>query len=136
MIYILDASALLNSESFVFSGKNIYYTTSKVFSEWKDFRSKSLASNAVSSGLLVVQDPCPLSIQKTISECEKSGTKLSEPDISIVALAAEFKGRGEDFVVVTDDYSVQNVLKKFKARFVSVAQGEIKRARNFSRKKD
>jgi rRNA maturation endonuclease Nob1 len=135
MIYILDASALLNSESFVFSRENSYYTTSKVFSEWKDFRSKSLAGNAVSSGLLVVQDPCPLSIQKTISECERSGTKLSESDISIVALAAEFKSRGEDFVVVTDDYSVQNVLKKFKARFVSVAQGEIKRSRTFSVKK-
>lgn len=135
MIYLLDAAALLNSESFHFSHKDEYYTTSKVFAEWRDFRSRALAENAVSSGMLVVQDPCPLSLEKTISECEKTGTRLGDADISIVALAAEFKGRKENFIVVTDDYSVQNVLKKFNAKFSSVAQGEIKKARSFSKKR-
>ena len=135
MDVILDASALLNNESFVFSkGKN-YYATSLVFAEWKSFSQKILAENAAQSGILTVQDPCPLSISKTIMECEKSGTKLSDADISVVALSAEFRERGTKFIVITDDYSIQNVLKKIKVDFSGVSQGEIKKTRNFKKKK-
>lgn len=136
MIYILDAAALLNNESFSFEKKDSYYTTSPVFSEWKDFRSRSLAENALSSGSLTVQDPCPLSVQKTNGKCAQSGTVLGGADISIVALAVEFRGRAKKFVVITDDYSVQNVLKKLKIDFAGAAQGEIRAHRDFGRAKD
>ncbi|HLC79430.1 MAG TPA: hypothetical protein VJG83_03285 [archaeon] len=135
MIYLLDAAALLNDESFSFNIKDKYYTTSQVFDEWKDFRSKSLAQNAFSTGSLIIQDPCQLSIQKTFEKSGQSNTVLSDPDISIVALAAEFKERGEKFIVITDDYSVQNVLKKINVKFIGVAQGEIKKHRDFSKKR-
>lgn len=135
MDIILDAAALLNNESFVFEKGKKYFTTSLVFSEWRDFRSKSLAENSLSSGALTIQDPCPLSIQKTIFECEKSGTRLGEADISVVALAAEFKSRGGKFSVITDDYSVQNVLKKMGVGFFGVVQGQIKKHRVFGKRK-
>ncbi|HZX34789.1 MAG TPA: hypothetical protein VFF09_05410 [archaeon] len=136
MILILDAAALLNNESFTFSVKDKYYTTSKVFDEWRDFRSKALAENAFRSGALIVQDPCPLSIRKTSQKCLESGTELGEEDISVVALAVEFRERGEKFSVITDDYSVQNILKKLKIKFHGVAQGEIIKHRDFRRKKN
>ena len=97
------------------------------------FRSKSLAENAVASGLLTIQDPCPLSMQTTWQKAAESGTELSDADASIIALSAEFRERGEKFEVITDDYSVQNVLKKLKIKFSGVAQGEIKRHRSFRR---
>ena len=135
MIFILDAAALLNNESFAFSAKDKYFTTSKVFDEWRDFRSRALAENAFRSGALVVQDPCPLSIQKTSQKCAESGTELGEADISIIALAVEFRERNENFIAITDDFSVQNVLKKLKIKFHGVAQGEIRKHRNFRKKK-
>ena len=112
MIFILDAAALLNNEVFEFSAKDKYYTTSLVFAEWRDFRSKALAENAYTRGLLTIQDPCPVSLQKTFDKCAESGTEMGEADSSILALAIEFRERGEKFTVITDDYSVQNVLKK------------------------
>ncbi|MCR4368941.1 MAG: hypothetical protein NUV67_03480 [archaeon] len=131
MIYILDAAALLNSENFSFDEGNRYFTTSKVFAEWRDFRSKSLAENALSTGLLAIQDPCPLSMQTTWEKAGESGTNLGDADASIIALSMEFRGRGEKFEVITDDYSVQNVLKKMGVKFSGVAQGEIKRHKSF-----
>ncbi len=133
MIYILDAAALLNNESFSFDAGNTYFTTSMVLAEWKDFRSRSLAGNAVKNNALMVQDPCPLSIQKTNEKCAESGTVLDYTDVSVVALAIEFRSRGQKFVVITDDYSVQNVLKKLHIGFVGAAQGEIKKYRSFKK---
>ncbi len=135
MIFILDASALLNSPNFSFEPRNKYFTTSKVFDEWKDIASKSLAENAFAQGLLGIQDPCPLSMQKTFAKLNESGTELSDADASIVALVHEFKGRKEKFVVVTDDYSIQNVLKKMNVKFEGVAHPEIKKHRVFKKKR-
>ncbi len=131
MIYILDSPALLNDENFSFEKGNKYFVTSMVFDELKDFRSKSLAENAQSQELLTVQDPCPLSIQITNQKCAESGTEISDTDISVIALAIEFRERNEKFVVITDDYSVQNILKKLKIKFKGVIQGEIKKHRSF-----
>ncbi len=134
MIYLLDASALLNDENFSFEKKHKYYTTGLVFAEWKDVRSKSLAESAFASKALVVQDPCPASMQITYDKCGKSGVDLSDADASIIALAIEFRERGEKFTVVTDDYSVQNILKKLKIVFEGVAQPEIKRHKIFKKR--
>ena len=133
MIYLLDAAALLNNELFSFDAQNSYFTTSKVFAEWRDFRSRLLAENAFSTGVLTVQDPCELSMQKTIEKCAESGTELGDADISLVALAAEFRGRGQKLTVITDDYSVQNVLKKMGVAFIGVVQGEIRGHRRFGK---
>ena len=131
MIYILDAAALLNTENFYFDKKNRYFTTNLVFDEWKDFQNRVIAENALSKGVLSIQDPCEESIKKTIESINKSNTKLSSADISIIALSFEFKERGENFVVITDDYSVQNSLKKMKINFLGVIHKEIKKCRTF-----
>lgn len=133
MKYILDAAALLNDENFSFEEGNKYYTTSLVFGEWKDFRSKALAQNAESQGLLVVMDPCTNSIQITYDKLAESNTEMSDADSSLIALAIEFKQRKTKFIVITDDYSVQNILKKLKIKFRGVAQKEIKEHRVFKK---
>ena len=133
MKYILDAAALLNNENFSFEEGNKYYTTSMVFDEWKDFRSKSLAQNAESQGLLVIMDPCTNSIQITYDKLAESNTEMSDADSSLIALAIEFRQRKNKFVVITDDYSIQNILKKLKINFQGVAQKEIKEHRVFKK---
>jgi len=104
-----------------------------VFAEWKSFSTRLLAENALASDILTIQDPCPLSLQKTDKKCAESGTVLGDADISIVALSIEFRERGKKFMVITDDYSVQNVLTKLKIEFAGVAQGEIREHRTFGK---
>jgi len=133
LIQILDAAALLNNESFEFEKRVKYFTTSKVFDEWKDFRSKQLAENAFAAGLLTIQDPCPLSIQKTDQKAAESGTEIGDADVSLIGLAIEFRERNEKFIVITDDYSVQNILKKLKIKFRGVIQKEIKKHIKFKK---
>jgi len=131
LIYILDAAALLNDENFYFDKMNKYFTTNLVFDEWKDFQNKTIAENALSAGILSIADPSEESINAVISFLGKSNTKVSSADISIVALSFEFKEKSEPFVVITDDYSVQNSLKKMKINFQGVIHKEIKKSRSF-----
>lgn len=131
MIYILDAAALLNNESFRFEEGDRYYTTSGVLSEWRDVRSRILAQSGIAQGALIITDPCPVSIEITMEKAEQSGTRLGGNDISLIALAAEFHSRREKFIVLTDDYSVQNVLKKIGVEFRGVMHRKIKGHRSF-----
>ena len=130
-VFLLDAAALLNNESFSFEGGRKYFTTPQVFSEWRDFRSRLLAENAAKSGALEIIGPSVASLEKCRAECKKTGTVFGNADSSIVALAIDFRESGNPFVVITDDYSVQNSLKGLGIKFIGVAQGEIKKSRMF-----
>ena len=78
-------------------------------------------------------DPCTNSIQITYDKLAESNTEASDADSSLIALAIEFKQRKTKFIVITDDYSVQNILKKLKIKFRGVAQKEIKEHRVFKK---
>ena len=133
---MLDAAALLNNERFVFDPSHSYYCPNAVFDEWKDSRSRSLAENAFSTGLLKVMDACPLSVSQANGFLEANGLKgLSAADVSVLALAFELHARFPRLVVVSDDFAVQNACKLKKIRFMGVAQGEIRRARRFGKKR-
>jgi UPF0271 protein len=51
---------------------------------------------------------------------------LSEADLQVLALALELKGRGLSPVIVTDDYSIQNVANKIGVEFTSLLTFGIK----------
>ena len=46
---------------------------------------------------------------------------LSEVDLQVLALALEQKGAGYNPLIVTDDYSIQNVAKQIGVNFASLA---------------
>lgn len=132
-LYILDAAALLNSR-FSFDEKNTYACPSLVFDEWKSFSQKLLAENAFQSGILSIIDPCPLSIQRCQKIALKTGTSgLSAADEMVVALAIELKERRQRPTVLTDDFSVQNLLKHQKINFQGVLRGKIQKAKVFAK---
>jgi len=121
---LLDSSAVLNDFNFEFDPNNEYFTTSKIFDEFKDLRSRALVDNALKMETLKIIDPCPLSVQNTIGELPKK-SKLSNQDISIVALARDFKNKKKEFFVITDDFSIQAALKKLEIKFKGVFRGSI-----------
>ena len=137
MILVLDAAALLNNDSFEFRHGDEYFTTPEVFSEWRSFSSRALSQNALKSGALKIKSPSEESLGLAKDKCAETGTILGKADVSIIALALDLRASGIDFIVLTDDYSVQNVLKFLGIKFDSVIQGTIRKQRFFrSRKKN
>ena len=132
---LLDSSAILNDFGFSFEKATRYIITSKCFAELRDIRSKNLAENAFLSGALEIIDPCPLSVQKAQRSADELGTRLSEADTSLFALALELNGRKEKFSVLSDDFSLQNALKHKKIKFSGILRGEIKKVKRFRKKK-
>ncbi|MFH1586436.1 MAG: hypothetical protein ABID38_01105 [Candidatus Diapherotrites archaeon] len=123
-LILLDSSAVLNDFNFEFDSEKGYYTTSKVFGEFRDLRSRALVDNALKMETLKIVDACPLSVQNTMKEIGR--TRLSDADISIAALARDFKKKNEIFLVITDDFSLQAALKKIGIKFKGVFRGSIK----------
>ena len=123
-LILLDSSAVLNDFNFEFDSDIEYYTTPKVFDEFRDLRSRTLVDNALKMETLKIVDPCPLSVENTMDEIGR--TRLSDADISIVALARDFKEKKRKIIVITDDFSLQAALKKLGIKFKGVFRGSIK----------
>jgi len=118
-IYVLDSSAFIGG---FYSNKTLNFTINDVFLEVKDLRSRSMLQSAVEGGYVKLMEPDPEDVHKVEEVISKSGdiTRLSEVDKRIVALAFSLKKGGSDPIVITDDYSIQNVLKIVKIEFKSV----------------
>ncbi|WP_321422214.1 ribonuclease VapC [uncultured Methanobacterium sp.] len=108
-VYVLDASGIIGG--FVSSKyKNI--TTNTVVSEIKDLKSKITLQSALDHGKIIIEEPDSSALKEVQRAIENSGDvlRLSEVDITVVALAVTLK-KNYSPTVVTDDYSIQNILK-------------------------
>jgi UPF0271 protein len=129
---ILDSSAILNDFGFSFKKGKAYFMTSLAFEELRDMRSKLLAENAFKNGSLSIVDPCPESLSRAWDFALAAGMdRLSDADISTIALASEFKAKGKNPKVVSDDFTLQNACALLKIGFQGVLQGRIKKPRRF-----
>jgi len=83
---------------------------------------------AVENGKLKVLKPKEKFIETVKQQAKKVGDYhyLSEADLQILALALQLKNSGKDSVIVTDDYSIQNVANKLKVKFASLITFGIK----------
>jgi len=108
-VYVLDASGIIGG---FISSKHINITNSAVISEIKDLKSQMLVESALKQGTLLIEEPVSDCLNTVQSAIEMSGDvlRLSETDKAVVALALTLK-KNYDPVVVTDDYSIQNILK-------------------------
>jgi len=116
-MYILDTSALINAFSFRHA-----YTIREVISEIKDMSTKLAVHNFIAAQKLVVLEPKPEEIQKVKEALKKTGDKLSQTDIKLLAVTLEKRA-----IVVTDDYGIQNVAKTLKLDFFPIDQKGIKK---------
>jgi len=74
---------------------------------------------AIDSGKLQVRTPTDTALAEVEKSSEAVGDIrfLSEVDKQVLALALELKRQGEDPLVVTDDYSIQNVSNQLGLEF-------------------
>jgi endoribonuclease Nob1 len=117
-VYLLDASGIIGG---YISSEHLNITTNSVISEIKDLKSKILLESALKDGLIIIKEPDHDSLIQVQNAIEKSGDilRLSEIDKELVALALTLKKRFNP-MVVTDDYSIQNILKILQIPFRSV----------------
>ncbi len=106
----LDIKYILDSTAF-YEGLELrlrrFYTTPAILEEVKHLRSGML-DILIEEGRLQVIEPDPNYIKKARSLAEKSGDlPISDADISIIALALYL----EDAQVITNDYSIINILE-------------------------
>ena len=128
MLFLLDASAVLNDFSFEFKKTHSYFTTNPILQEFRDIRSRNLADNAIKKGTLKIADPSTLLLKKAASIANSLEQRmLSEADLSILALAMELKERDERFILITDDHSLQFICRELKMPFQAIIRGKIRK---------
>ena len=107
-----------------------HYTVQSVRDELSDGGLKKLRfDNAVRSGRLKVVSPELEYVEeaaKATSEMGEEGV-LSEVDSRLLALGLQLKAEDLEPVIVSDDYSVQNIANKLGLGFKSLATPGIKR---------
>ena len=111
---VFDASAFLAGLENYY---NRVYTTRLVISEVKDKKSKELLDLAINAQKVYIIEPSEESYKKINEIKEKiSAFKLSLTDISVAALAYEFRPS----IVFTDDLMLQNLLLNLGIKYSSV----------------
>ncbi len=106
---ILDSSAFIGGY-IPLDKKN--YTIPEVTDELEDLNSKMILQRSLQEGNLKIMDPATEYIKKVDTITERSGDvlRLSKVDKKIIALALQLKDELGDVMLITDDYSIQNVM--------------------------
>ena len=114
---ILDTSAFI--QGFNPSDSNEQYTTPLVYVEIHDELAKLRYEGARSSGVLRERTPSLESL-RSVEEASKGIGEahiLSLTDKQILALALDLKTEGKETMIITEDYSIQNMSQKLGITF-------------------
>jgi len=122
-LLILDASAFImgyepsNIKTKRFSVPSVLRELIPVSTPWTRFMV------ALERCLLQVQVPTEHYLKEVerVSVKVGEGKKLSDTDRDILALALEFKDGGKEPVIVSDDYSIQNIAEHKGIRYISLS---------------
>lgn len=132
LYYILDASAFING----FEPKTSFnFTVSEITEEVKDLKSKIILDQSIEEGKIIIKQPDQKFISKLNETITKSGDslRLSKPDKMLLSLALDIQSSHNNIKVLTDDYSMQNVLKILNIPFGSVITDGIKGIYNWKK---
>ena len=130
LFYILDASAFING----FEPKGQFnFTVSEITDEVKDLKSKILLDQAIEDGKIIIKEPKEEFFKELNEIISESGDdlRLSEADKKLLALALDLRCENENIKVLTDDYSMQNVLKIIDIPYDSIITEGIKGVYNW-----
>jgi rRNA maturation endonuclease Nob1 len=121
MLIVLDTSAIIAGVQV--DDKNEYLITKNVLLELENKNSLLKAELSIKSGQLKVVEPDKSSVLKIKKKVEElgEGDSLSDADIMTLALALEFKGKGKDVILATDDYGIQNIASALTINYASIA---------------
>ncbi|MBQ6813406.1 MAG: ribonuclease VapC [Methanobrevibacter sp.] len=132
LYYVLDASAFING----FEPKGKYnFTVCEITDEVKDLKSSIILNQAIEDRKIIIKEPEDEFMEKLNGIIQNSGDdlRLSEPDKKLLALALSLEDEGKEIKVITDDYSMQNVLKILNIPYDSIITEGIKGVYNWKK---
>lgn len=120
MRYVLDATVIRSGMQI--SGQDEWYTTQSVMNELRKGRPAKDAG-LLSDIYLKVLIPAKENMVRVKAQAKQTGDidRLSDTDLDVLALALELGA-----IIVSDDYSVQNVARSMSINFISGVQPGIK----------
>lgn len=124
-IKILDSTVLLEgAQDLLPEGPNV--TVYDVVGEIKSGKASIELDRMMRSGLEIIEpeDRFVLLVKKIQ---EKTKDRISKADTKVIALALQFRERGKDVAVVSDDYAVQNICKRENINFIPLSKKGIRR---------
>jgi UPF0271 protein len=125
---VLDTSAFIAGfDPYAIPEKQ--YTVPEVRNELKSGSMPWMRFNtAIENGKLMIIKPKDSFFQEILKASKKVGDMryLSEADLQVLALAMELKEGGLNPLIVTDDYSIQNVANKIDVSFSALMTFGIK----------
>ncbi|MCS7097271.1 MAG: nucleotide-binding protein [Candidatus Methanomethylicia archaeon] len=128
-VIILDSSAIINGYNPLLAVNEKQIMPACALNEILQKDEMEVVERAVELNKLELINPKNVFIVKVMDIADKTKdiTYLSEVDISTIALALEFKELGYEPIVVTDDFSIQNILKYLEIKYLPVITRGIKR---------
>ncbi len=126
-IFILDTSAILSGKQLNFEGAELI-TTTKIEEEIKPGGRDYKNFLYLKEKCLIFKIPSNDSLGKIMEISKKTGDidRLSLFDIEILAIAFdENKEKDVEVVILTDDYSIQNIATIIKIKYISINQKGI-----------
>ncbi len=130
--YILDASAFINGFRI---NSNNNFTVPEITAEIKDFESRLVFDSAIDEGKLIITDVSNEYLSRVNDIISDSGDilRLSLPDKKLIALAYMFSKEGRNVKVISDDYTIQNTLKRMNIPFSGIITDGIKEVYNWKK---
>ena len=119
MKLVLDSSAILSGK--INSTDHEFYTSPLISNELERSDMSEKFQYLIDAGLRIMA-PTQKSVDSVRESARKTGdiNRLSEPDIELLGLAFELDG-----VILTSDYSIQNLASELKVRYISLDEHEI-----------
>ncbi|MDI9619846.1 MAG: hypothetical protein QFX33_03445 [Candidatus Nezhaarchaeota archaeon] len=126
---VIDTSAFLVDNSIEFLRNHQCYTVPEVIDEVKTMRHKICIDILQDAGALSVVEPSTEDLGALVSAAKKTGdlSSLSKTDVALLALALRLKRHGLNPLLLTDDYTIQNLASHIGIRYKGLKVTSIRR---------
>ena len=128
---ILDTSAFIQGFD---PQKSVFFTVPKVRDEVKGTYASIRLENAFETGKLHIVQPEHRFIMQIEEKSVNMGeaSSLSRTDKELLALAIQVKAENQEPVIVSDDYSIQNMAETLGIKYLGLATPGIKKRLTWS----
>jgi len=127
VIFVIDTSALVGKLQYAASDIQLA-TTPLLVKEMLRHGLKDVVQMLGDTQKLRILEPSPESIKVVVDAATSLGdiAYLSQPDQQLLALAIDLSKQDFHVVVLTDDYSIQNVAQRLSINFRSIGEHGIR----------
>ncbi|MFX1564685.1 MAG: NOB1 family endonuclease [Promethearchaeota archaeon] len=132
LIFVIDTSAIFHRDRF--TAENIQLaTTSLIEKEMEQKGLKETVALLKATDKLRIIDPTPSALKQVKETAAQLGDLqyLSDPDLHLLALAVDLHAQNLHAVILSDDYSIQNVAQRLSLEFKSASTSGIREVINW-----